>query len=146
MEKTSDIFKNYENGENNPFKVPKDYFEEFPTIIQSRIVENKKTLLQNRLFFNFKPQIAIAFASIIIIFFSFISYNLFLENKSQVPLISDEMKEIIELETYDIDEEFLLYALFENEENKEEIVIDNSDLINYLMQNEIDYNIIYSEL
>ena len=58
-------------------------------------------------------------------------------------LISEDITEIIELQTNDIDEDLMLYALYEDAENEE---FDNADLINYLIENGIDYDILYNEL
>ena len=111
--------------------------------IQLRISEDKKLPLFNRLFSEFKPQISLAFASIFIIVFSFVGYNIFFENNSDMQLISEDITEIIELQTNDIDEDLMLYALYEDAENEE---FDNADLINYLIENGIDYDILYNEL
>ncbi|MBT3209939.1 MAG: hypothetical protein HN704_13665 [Bacteroidetes bacterium] len=143
MEKTSDIKDKFENKGNISFKVPSNYFDEFPMKIQLRISEDKKLPLFNRLFSEFKPQISLAFASIFIIVFSFVGYNIFFENNSDMQLISEDITEIIELQTNDIDEDLMLYALYEDAENEE---FDNADLINYLIENGIDYDILYNEL
>ena len=128
----------------SPFEVPKDYFEELPTIIQERVIESsKKSSGLEWLFLLFRPRFAVP---MIVILFVSIAGIYYINNNS---IKNVELVEELSLEDnlYYINEnEILEYltadASIENESGSE----DDNSIENYLLDNNIDESNLSNEL
>ena len=140
MKRTDDI------SNKNPFKVPENYFEEVNRKIISGTSETSPVSARKTLYHRIKPYLAVAASISAFIVLSYAVSKIILPDKisRDVPEIS--LEEFSESYLYDID----LLILEENAEsfilNEEIPEIDNSEIINYLLLENINENEIYELL
>lgn len=128
----------------NPFEVPKDYFEELPTIVQERVIESaKKSNGLEWLFLLFRPRFAVP---MLVVLFVSIAGIYYINNNS---IKNVELVEELSLEDnlYYINENEILEHLtadasIENESLSE----DDNSIENYLLENNIDESNLSNEL
>lgn len=126
----------------NPYKVPANYFEEFPHRIQEKCVQEGKVRpfkFPEIWSFNF---IAPA-AMIIVLLYTGIDH-LFLDKKD--PGVSKEaIAEYIESGEIEMNETMIIES-FETDKPLDKTNSDKEALIDYLIENEVEYDDIYAEL
>ena len=129
----------------NSFKVPDNYFDDFPTIIQEKISTKPSFFLSKYLFFIFRPQVIAAF-SLIVIFV--VSYSVFNSHQKTNMLSSTDLTEYFEQNLSDYDEDLLIDLIV----NDPDIDIsnnsdkDNDEITDYLINNDIDYSTLVNGL
>lgn len=128
----------------NPFDVPKDYFEELPTLIQARVIENKeKSTIVDWLFWLLRPRLAV---SMIVILFISITGIYYMNNNS---IKNTEATEELSLEDnlYYINESDILEHLTADASTAiESVSEDENSIENYLLDNNIDESNLSNEL
>ncbi len=129
----------------NNFKVPDNYFDDFPGTIQEKISTKSSSCFSKYLFFIFKPQFIVVY-SLIAIFF--VSYSIFNYHQKQNMLTSNDISEYIEQNESGYDEDLLIDVIV----NDPNIYIssnsdnDNDEIINYLINNDVDYSTLVNGL
>ncbi len=128
------------------FKEPEGYFEEFNRKLNERIKYEQPTILpvkkQGIIITLFQPRYAIAaalLAAICVIGFKFI--------KTEKPLTKNEIAEVVVAEKIqNMDEEMLIDAIdvdmIDNEEIMTEEQISDDAIIEYLLENDVDINLV----
>jgi len=119
------------------FKVPADYFENFPTIIQHRIIHNKSssTFLE-WIFLLIKPRFAVPFLTVV--FAATAGIN-FMTKNAELPKTEYAQELSVEDQLSTIDESTLiesLTAVSSEEEGKTRA--EDHNIENYLLDNNID--------
>ena len=149
----------------NTYKVPDNYFDEFPAKIQSiclaqqsllfSIKEKFITLLfplgRGRGMSFFKPSLRLAtvsFSIVVVLLFSYVISNYYISNNTSTTLSTEEISEIMEFNSYNIEEDLLVEALIQEtgfaitDEDFEQ----TDELIEYLVDYDIDYETLVYEL
>ena len=131
----------------NLYKVPDGYFDELPTIIQDRIIDDILILPSVWAWFKnivLKPQFA--FGSISILILTLIGWLVFDNTEyHQAMLTSQDIAEVIyHQEIENLDEDVLIEAI--PEENISNSANNQDLIIEYLIDNNIDENEIVNEL
>ena len=128
----------------NPFEVPKDYFEELPTIIQERVVESKESSsLLDWLFWLLKPRLAVSMIAILII--SVVGIYYMNNNSIQNTEATEELS--LEDNLYYINEnEILEHLTADASIGFESASEDENSIENYLLDNNIDESNLSNEL
>jgi hypothetical protein len=125
-------------GRDNPFSVPKNYFDELPTITSTNILKEKN----KQKFFSyliFRKETIYLFSVCSIIGLVLLVYPKFKNEKND-----KNFSEYIIDEKYNtFDEDMLITFLSDNEEK--ENTTDDA-LVNYLLNNNTDINLIMEEL
>lgn len=132
----------------NPFKTPEGYFDALPTIIQQRILDQEKkkitvTAWIPEVIFRPSPKYALAFASIVLVLFFSIKY---FTRTVKVEYVNSE-PETEQLDSFyltQLDETVLIEAY-----DEEQVTAENSkdnEIENYLIENNIDLNLISEHL
>lgn len=135
----------------NPFQVPKDYFDSLPTIVQEQCVQKKKSrpfgiwqwLSENIL----SPQISFAL-SILIITLSIISINKYFVSPNSVnSKVTVTVEEVVN-STYlnDLDEDILIETLANQKVHNTKKNNKNKEVEDYLIDHDIDVSTIANEL
>lgn len=148
MVKLNKKLEELKGHKNNPFSVPKGYFENFPTQMQERIISKQKDYnWVIRLLNYIKPQFALGF---MIIAFGIIAYsavNFILSNKVSNGIDSDFYTRIIEVDASEYSEQHFIDILLEDEKKIEIEKKEETDFyINYLVDEDIDYGTLIDEL
>ncbi|MBI9054274.1 MAG: hypothetical protein JEY96_10690 [Bacteroidales bacterium] len=132
----------------NPFSVPKDYFEEFPTRIQEKIVSEKKELSwAMRVLYYVKPHFALGFMIIAFAAISITAVDFILSGRNEAGLGNELFTRTIEVDAYEFTEQHFIDVLLEDKKDvieKKEIETDH--YINYLVNEDIDYGTLIDEL
>ena len=129
----------------NPYKTPEGYFDSLPSIVQQRIYEQskKKRILSGlfpQIFSNQVPRFSLAIASLLLIVLFSIKY---FNRTIKVEYVNSD-QETEQLESFylsQLDETVLLEAYSE-----EQVTSDNNEIENYLIENNIDLNLISEHL
>ncbi|MCK4661232.1 MAG: hypothetical protein KAT68_00090 [Bacteroidales bacterium] len=132
----------------NPFKAPDGYFDNFPLKMQEIITAQKEVVKPKFVLFA-KPQLAYiyAFSLIIVMVFSYTVMTNYFNNNANQLLTSDEICEIIEYDVYEYDEALFVDALLDDDYDISDSDNDASEeIIDYLLDDNIDYNTIIEEL
>jgi len=130
----------------SPFKVPDNYFEEVSNRIISTAAGSEMQKKPARFHFRMRPFMAIAASFLILALLSYTALRIFLptEKTPAMPVLS--LQEFSETILYDID----IYTLEEGIEplaSYERIPdVSDSDIIDYLILENIDLNDIYENL
>ncbi len=129
----------------NSFKVPDNYFDDFPTIIQEKISTKPTFSFSKYLFFIFRPQF-IAVFSLIVIFF--VSYSIFNSHLKTNTLSSNDIAEYIEQNQYDYDEDLFVDVIVNdpNIDITDDSDKNNKEITDYLINNDIDYSTLVNGL
>ncbi len=126
----------------NHFSTPENYLEFLPEVMNDKIL-NKNYL--SILFDKLSYKIFIPVSAAIVLVFVILNFNT--ENISS-ELTSDQLSElIIDDEYFEIDD-YLVYEAYAEllEEEENEATSENDEYINYLLENDIDINLIIEEL
>lgn len=123
----------------NPFRVPENYFEELPEKIFENILASEKTPVRIKPVFGLKKSLAIAAAIAGLIFLTYSGY--YLINKSdndqnQIAYINDTT----DAEYSFVDENNIVDAISNVISENEEV--EGDDIVNYLVEDDIDENLI----
>ncbi|MCK5822612.1 MAG: hypothetical protein KAG95_01315 [Bacteroidales bacterium] len=127
----------------NNFNVPDNYFDDFPSIVQERISKKSSTFISKFLFLILKPQFIAAF-SIVVIFF--VSYSIFNSHKETNILSSNDVAEYFEQNQTDYDENLLIDVIVNDPNIDISNNSDNDVIIDYLIDNDIDYSTLVNAL
>jgi len=135
----------FENAENvNPFNIPDGYFDSLPTIIQQRITDqNRKGNWITEIFYKPVPKYSLIIASIFLVLFFSIKY---FSRTVKVEYVNtpDESEQMESFYLSQLDETVLLEAYSEEKSIAEES--QESEIENYLLDNNIDLNLISEHL
>lgn len=119
------------------FKVPDDYFENFPQRLQEKIYAENKSIPKERRLQILKPYLAAA----VLVIVAVISGSLIFRGLSDKNTISDlqvEISQVVEWELYSISEETILEVMNDRNIEEEYAARDNSEeIIEYLMNEDI---------
>ncbi|OFY83473.1 MAG: hypothetical protein A3F72_05980 [Bacteroidetes bacterium RIFCSPLOWO2_12_FULL_35_15] len=129
----------------SPFELPTNYFDEFPTKIQD-VVNNKtsKTNIFEWITLLIKPNFAIPVLTTFLIAFAGINY---IEKQSKVTDTKMEYQLSEEEQLYLIDESIIIDAIVSGTSSGNEKTIEqNTNIENYLIENNIDERILNYEL
>lgn len=158
----------------NTYKVPDNYFDEFPAKIQSICIAQQSLLFSVKEKFIpipfplgrgracpvakriggmgfFKPSLRLAtvsFSIVVVLLFSYVIINYYISNNTSTTLSTEEISEILEFNSYNIEEELLVEALIQEtgftitDEDFEQ----TDELIEYLVDYDIDYETLVYEL
>ncbi len=132
--------------DNNPFKVPDYYFEELNNRIISATTGSETKSKPSGLLYKLRPYIAIAASFLILTLLSYTALRIFLPAEKIPPLPEISFQEFSETILYDID----IYTLEEGAgplasyERLPDVA--DSDIIDYLILEDIDLNDIYENL
>lgn len=148
MEKFNKTVEGLKGNNNNPFSVPKGYFEDFPTKIQERIVsDNKEYAWAIKLFRFIKPQFALGFIIIAFAVIAMTTINFILSNRTNTGIDSDLYTRIIEVDASEFSEQHFIDVLLEDEKKIDDYKQEESDFyIHYLVDENIDYGTLIDEL
>ena len=140
MKKVNDI------NDKNPFKVPENYFEELNRKIISVTSGDHRVILKTDLYSRFRPYLLVAASVAVLFILSYSAIKLTSRRKAEIQVSEVLYREYAESYMNDID----LYSL---EESAAEIIpfnelteISDSDIIDYLLLDNIDINEIYDQL
>jgi len=133
-------------GKDFPFKAPDGYFDQFPERLQARMQEEKQRSWMDKTYRLIRPQLAIAAIIIGFVAISYTGIRIILNDNTAEPTIM-EIADVLDDYLYDMDDEFLISMLVE-----EEIDIDwinggyeSEDIMDYLMEEEMDYTDLIDE-
>ncbi len=124
----------------NHFSTPKDYFEVLPQIISSKNLNyNSLNISLDKLSY----RIFLPFASVVTLLFVVFNWN---TNTTEKELTHEQLSELIINDNYLEIEDYLIYETYAEIIEKEEIETMEDEYINYLVENNIDINLIIEEL
>lgn len=148
MENFNKKLEELKGNNNNPFSVPKGYFEDFPTKIQERIIsDNKEYAWAIKLFRFIKPQFALGFIIIAFAVIAITTINFILSNRTNTGIDSDLYTRIIEVDAAEFSEQHFIDVLLEDEKKIDDHKQEESDFyIHYLVDEDIDYGTLIDEL
>ena len=149
----------------NTYKVPDNYFDEFPAKIQSICIAQQSLLFSVKEKFIllpfplgrgrgmgfFKPSLRLAtvsFSIVVVFLFSYVIINYYISNNTSTTLSTEEISEILEFNSYNIEEDLLVEALIQEtgftitDEDFEQ----TDELIEYLVDYDINYETLVYEL
>lgn len=131
----------------NHFSIPKDYFESLPEIISNKKLNN--SILKN-IFDKLSWRILVPISSLAVVLLIILNLN---RNEQKKELTSEQLSDIIINEEYTKIDNYLVedaYAeILEEEENKKTMntkTTETDEYIDYLIENDIDINVIIDEL
>jgi hypothetical protein len=130
----------------NPFKVPENYFEEVNSKIISSTEKSETVVLKNGLYHRMRPILAAAATVAVLILLSYATTKIFFpsENNKQVPEIS--LQEFSDSYLNDIDVLTLEEYIDPMASYDEVPDVNNSDIIDYLIFENVGLNEIYELL
>ncbi len=148
MEEFNKTVEGLKGNNNNPFSVPKGYFEDFPTKIQERIIsDNKEYAWAIKLFRFIKPQFALGFVIIAFAVIAITTINFILSNRTNTGIDSDLYTRIIEVDASEFSEQHFIDVLLEDEKKIDDHKQKESNFyIHYLVDEDIDYGTLIDEL
>lgn len=116
----------------NPFSVPANYFEEFPTDLQNKIADNKTSIKwTDWLVLLLKPSFSVPVLSVLLI--TFVGIKNIDKIGEQTAIVQDSYSLYDELEN--IDESMLIDEVVNNADDQ---VTAESEIEEYLIENEIE--------
>lgn len=130
----------------NPFVVPTGYFDELPTIIQERCIQNRpaRTIIE-WLMLLIKPRFV--FPTLAVIIIAFVTFH-YLNTSKIIPV--NEVAEVLTIEDQlqNIDESTIIDALSADASIGSETPDDSEqeDIVNYLLDNNVDETNLNNEL
>ncbi len=141
------------SGQITGFKVPDNYFDEFPAKIQSICLAQQSLLfsVKEKLISFFKPSLrfaTVSFSVIVVLLFSYVIINYYISNNTSTTLSTEEISEILEFNSYNIEEDLLVEVLIQEtgfaitDEDFEQ----TDELIEYLVDYDIDDETLVYEL
>ncbi|HUS85606.1 MAG TPA: hypothetical protein VMW76_00070 [Bacteroidales bacterium] len=136
--------KNINIEKNNPFRVPENYFDEFPGKVARRVsdTDGKK---RARLYSLAKPHLMLAAAMIGFVIISYTGLKLILpDRETDFPDIN--LTEYAELLLYEIDDFFIINELTTVENYRFAESLDDEEIIEYLENEDIEYLTIIENL
>ena len=135
-----------EAGKELPFKAPDGYFDQFTERLQSRMQQEKQLSWMGRTYQLIRPQLAMAAIIIGFVVISYTGIRIILNDRITEPSIM-EIAYALDDYLYDMDDELLISTIIE-----EEIEIgwinggyESDDIMDYLMEEEIDYTNLIDE-
>lgn len=135
--------ENINFNKENPFRTPEGYFENFSEKIMQKIGEPEVTEKRISTWHLFKTQFAMAAGIIGFALLAYYSYNLISNNNSQINHKNNNVIAVIadttDAELSFVDETHIVEALSTTTPKQE---VDGNDLINYLIEDDIDENLI----
>ncbi|MEE4214924.1 MAG: hypothetical protein V2I34_07630 [Bacteroidales bacterium] len=126
--------------DDNPFRVPDNYFDDVKKdiLVKTRHAGNKKS--KTGISAVIKPAIMMAAAMLV---FVIISYSIL---KLLFPEYNSAEKQNFSELVYDFDEAELIDVLADHNNNEEALPAERSEIIDYLMDNNVDYHSIIEYL
>ncbi len=130
-----------------PFMVPENYFEELPSRIQERILEKVYKPVPQRIITFIRPKLALAAVIIGFLVIGYMGLKLLLPGENGKTENITQITEMIDYYLYEYDEELIINAVLELEE---EIILpaDNGSLdeiYDYLSNDDFDYSVLMNE-
>ncbi len=140
MEKLNEI------GNKNPFKVPENYFEDVNRKILSATTEENSIVKKITLFDRYKPYLMIAASVVGFIILSYTALKLFIPEKPEAQVAELNYEEYTEIYIDDIDILSLEESAASLDLFEELPEVNNTDIIDYLLLENIELNEIYEQL
>ena len=126
----------------NHFSTPNKYFESLPEVISHKNLNNKSLKFS---FDKLSYRVLVPVSAFLILFFVVLNWD---TNNIENELTNEQLSELIIEEDYLEIDDYLVYEsyaeLIENDEK--ESSTDTEEYINYLLENDIDINLILEEL
>lgn len=134
-------------GKELPFRVPENYFEDFPGRLQDRLNQERQIPVHRRAFSFVRPHLGLAALIAGIALVTWFGYHQFIVNNQNVTLDSYELSTIVDYYLHDYDEDLLISTLMERgEESRLSPLEDNSDeIMDYLTVDGIDYSLLIDD-
>jgi len=134
-------------GKELPFRVPGNYFENFPGRLQDRLNQEQQIPVYRRLFTFVRPHLDLAALIAGIALVTWFGYHQLIVNNQNVTLDSYELSTIVDYYLHDYDEDLLISTLIESgEETSLSPLEDNSDeIMDYLTVDGIDYSLLIDD-
>ena len=128
----------------NPFRVPMNYFEELPMRIQERLDDGRKGI---KVIEMLRPRLAYAAMIAILITIGFLGIRYIMFNNTQYSLSADEIENAIEYFGYEFEDEMLISALVESDIEYYPVFseVEAEQIIEYLAEDYIDFSEIIDE-
>ena len=133
-------------GNNNPFLVPEDYFNQFPSKMQEKVIENKQEYWIIRAFNLAKPQLTLGFMIIAFAVIAITSTNYILSIRTESSLKNSLYTRIMDIDASEFSEQHFMDVLLEDEiQPMEQDKIETDYYMNYLLDQDIDYSTLMNE-
>ena len=116
------------------FQVPAGYFEDFPNRIQNRILETEKTVKKKNILFFPRYKIAVAAMLLVLLTIGIVKKDLLFNDYYS----KEDISEIIENYSYDIDESLILAYIEEKTDLYSQEDESNNEMIDYLIDEGIE--------
>ena len=127
----------------NSFSVPDNYFDEFPSKIQSKISEKENPPYFKRFLQVLKPNLSLAASITIFALIAVIAVKSFVKDPIYNNNIADN-SEVGDIEMFDIDDNTIIDIIVEEIETDNDDEIFDDEMLDYLAYN-TDYNTIIDE-
>ncbi len=128
----------------NPFSVPDNYFDEFPSKIQNEISEKEKLPYLKRFLQVLKPNLSLAASITIFALIAVIAVKSFVKDSNTYNNNIADDSEIADIEMFDIDDNTIIDIIVEETETNNDDEIFDDEILDYLAYN-TDYNTIIDE-
>ena len=146
MDKKKVISNKLQNGKGeNPFSVPQNYFDDFQQRLQEKVNAEKKIFLHKKQPLLVTRLVWVSAVAAVFVVAFFISRNI-IGIGADRPLSQDEIAYAFEQEILDLDELELLENINEMNQNKESGNGYSEEIIMYLLDEDIEIDIIVNEL
>ncbi len=136
------------NLKENPYKVPKGYFDEFPRQLQERIHQQRRQSTGARLHFMhlLKPQLALVLGIFIFAIISVTAVNYLIKNQQATQQVAPiEYAKMMEEGIIESSEQHFIDILLEEEQAVKQKKLEEEAYIDYLVDEGIDYGTLMDE-
>ena len=131
-------------NKDNPFQIPEDYFDNFPSRLSEKIHARKTPGVYEKYILTLKPYLAIAALFIGVVIIGAIFYNVFFRENSIQELKTNDIAELIHEDAYYLSEESIIEIIYMDDIVSEDEQTGDSEnnlpneVIDYLINEEID--------
>lgn len=148
--KRNDGIEQLHNGnlKENPYKVPKGYFDEFPRQLYERIHQQRRQTTGARLHFMhlLKPQLALVLGIFIFAIISVTAVNYLIKNQQATQQVAPiEYAKMMEEGIIESSEQHFIDILLEEEQAVKQKKLEEEAYIDYLVDEGIDYGTLMDE-
>ena len=125
----------------SPFKVPEDYFENFARRIQDKISEEKNLSAYQRIAIAVKPMLKLAAAFVLLALFAYLITYFITDNtkNNDINYASNDQVNVSEQYILDNAENTDIISVMNNDSTTESNDIESDKIIDYLVNENVDY-------